>query len=89
MELLLPAPQDRPNLPDQHESGFASVAKSATPAPAAPNGLSNSRLSTTLTGAAEMHDMRLTAPIIRTGTTAAANASPDTSRTTGSAKTSR
>ena len=59
MELLLPAPQDRPNLPDQHESGFASVAKSATPAPAAPNGLSNSRLSTTLTGAAEMLDMAI------------------------------
>lgn len=35
----------------------ASVAKSATPAPTAPNGPSNSRLSTTLTGAAAMLDM--------------------------------
>lgn len=35
------------------------------------------------------HDMRLTAPMIRTGVTAPANASPDTNRTTGPANTSR
>lgn len=37
----------------------ASVAKSATPAPTAPNGPSNSRLSTTLTEAAAMLDIAI------------------------------
>ena len=46
--------------PQTHQSSMhrtvASVAKSATPAPTAPNGPSNSRLSTTLTGAAARLD---------------------------------
>ena len=37
----------------------AAVAKSATPAPAAPNGTSSSRLSATLTGAAAMLDIAI------------------------------